>query len=282
MIMTSNNAGIHNQSRSQNQNQQNQFQSQSQQSQVCLLDSDRLSSLLRDALSWSSSTSDANGGDDSNSNKHSVSSLMVSAMNGSILAYAYRDGQTPSVKDMRTQSTTMTAAYSTVASEDADVLVFEAQNTGAVSVITPIADHVLLAVTGPAPKSKSKSKSKRRYDNNGVERNGLRLGGQDRDQENGNDITNHNGALDGTLNMVHGNARDHRHHEAEGREEEEGDETETEGEEHYNGDGDGDGVEDEDEDERHRQIRLDLELVSQELAGLLRAELARMKWPNDI
>ncbi|EHY60196.1 hypothetical protein HRR83_009156 [Exophiala dermatitidis] len=270
MAMTSNN-------RSQNQNQnQNQSQSQSQQSQVCLLDSDRLSSLLRDALSWSLSTNDANGGDDSNNNKHSVSSLMVSAMNGSILAYAYRDGQTPSVKDMRTQSTTMTAAYSTVASEDADVLVFEAQNTGAVSVITPIADHVLLAVTGPAPKSKSKSK--RRYDHNGVERNGVGFGGQDRDQENGNDIINHNGALNGTLNGVHGSARDHRHHEVEGREEEEGDETETEGEEHYNGDG----LEDEDEDERHRQIRLDLELVSQELAGLLRAELARMKWPNDI
>ncbi len=101
-------------------------------SQVCLLDSDRLSALLRDALAWSDN----------------VASLMVSALNGSILAYAYRS-TTPSIKALRTQSTTVTAAY-TVASED--VLVFEAQNTGAISVITPIADHVLLAVTGPEPK----------------------------------------------------------------------------------------------------------------------------------
>ncbi|KIW93444.1 uncharacterized protein Z519_06049 [Cladophialophora bantiana CBS 173.52] len=102
--------------------------------QVYLLDSDHLCSLLREALSWS----------------ENVSSLMVSALNGSILAYAYRD-TTPSIKDMRTHSTTMTAAY-TVASED--VLVFEAQNMGAISVIAPVADHVLLAVTGPEPKQK--------------------------------------------------------------------------------------------------------------------------------
>lgn len=100
--------------------------------QVCLLDSDRLSLLLKDAISWS----------------NHVSSVMVSSLNGSILAYAYRDA-TPSIKRMRTQSTTMTAAY-TVASED--VLVFEAQNMGATSVIAPIADHVLLAVSGPTPK----------------------------------------------------------------------------------------------------------------------------------
>lgn len=99
--------------------------------QAGLLDSDRLSSLLEEALGWSGH----------------VSSLMVSSLNGSILAYAYRNS-TPSIKAMRTQSTTMTAAY-TVASED--VLVFEAQNMGATSVITPIADHILLAVTGPEP-----------------------------------------------------------------------------------------------------------------------------------
>jgi len=101
--------------------------------QVCLLDSSRLSSLLQDALSWNDN----------------VASLMVSAKNGSILAYAFRKA-TPSIKDMRTLSTTMTAAY-TVASED--VLVFEAQNTHAMSVIAPIADHVLLAVNGPQSSS---------------------------------------------------------------------------------------------------------------------------------
>lgn len=101
-------------------------------SQVCLLESGRLSSLLQDALSWSDH----------------VAWLMVSATNGSILAHAYRNA-TPSIKTMRTQSTTMTAAY-TVASED--VLVVEAQNMGAISVITPIGDHVLLAVAGPEPK----------------------------------------------------------------------------------------------------------------------------------
>jgi len=98
--------------------------------QVCLLDSNRLSQLLHDALSWSDK----------------IASLMVSAKNGSILAYAFRDA-TPSIKSLRTLSTTMTAAY-TVASED--ILIFEAQNTGAISVITPIADHILLAVTGPS------------------------------------------------------------------------------------------------------------------------------------
>lgn len=94
-----------------------------------MMDSDRLSSLLKDALSWSDN----------------VSSLLISATNGSILAYAYRD-ETPKIRDVRTRSTTMTAAY-TMASED--VLVFEAQNMGGISVITLVADRVLLAVTGP-------------------------------------------------------------------------------------------------------------------------------------
>jgi hypothetical protein len=97
--------------------------------QVCLLDSVKLSALLQDALAWSST----------------VDSIMVSATNGSILATASR-GKAPEIKDLRTLSTTMTAAY-TVASEN--TLVFEAQATGALSVIVPVADHVLLAVNGP-------------------------------------------------------------------------------------------------------------------------------------
>ncbi|KIX96168.1 uncharacterized protein Z520_07946 [Fonsecaea multimorphosa CBS 102226] len=175
--------------------------------QVCLLDSDRLSSLLREALSWS----------------ENVSSLMVSALNGSILAYAYR-GTTPSIKAMRTQSTTMTAAY-TVASED--VLVFEAQNMGAISVIAPVADHVLLAVTGPEPKQKQALQN-----------------GHDSSQEHGQVV---NGVED--------------HTEGEGGEE--------------------NGPQDE-EDRDIQKIRDDLEAVSQELANVLREELAVMKWPDDI
>ncbi|KAI9874709.1 MAG: hypothetical protein M1823_007626 [Watsoniomyces obsoletus] len=97
--------------------------------QVCLLDSVKLSALLQDALTWSST----------------VDSIMVSATNGSILATSSR-GEAPEIKDLRTLSTTMTAAY-TVASEN--TLVFEAQATGALSVIVPVADHVLLAVNGP-------------------------------------------------------------------------------------------------------------------------------------
>ncbi|RVX73681.1 hypothetical protein B0A52_02571 [Exophiala mesophila] len=120
-------------------------------SQACLLDSSRLSSLLEEALEWSDH----------------VSSLMVSSLNGSILAYAYRNS-TPSIKAMRTQSTTMTAAF-TVASED--VLVFEAQNMGATSVITPIADHILLAVTGPEPHAWSSK---------------IRINGETAQDENGN------------------------------------------------------------------------------------------------
>ena len=89
-------------------------------SQVFMLDSDRLSSLLRNALQLSDR----------------VSSVMVSAANGSILAYAYRD-ESPKIKGIRTQSTTVTTAY-TIATE-------------AISVITTVADRVLLAVTGPEP-----------------------------------------------------------------------------------------------------------------------------------
>lgn len=99
----------------------------------------------------------------------------------------------------------MTAAY-TVASED--VLVFEAQNMGATSVIAPIADHILLAVTGPEPKLAN---------------------GETLDESSSND-----------------------------REEEE------------------------DDDEAQQQIRTDLEVVSQELAHILRGELSTLKWPDDI
>lgn len=87
-----------------------------------------MSKLLEDALSWSPA----------------ASSLLVSATNGSILAYAFRSN-TPSIKDMRTLSTTMTAAY-VVASEN--TLVYESQSSNTISVIGPVADHVLLAVTG--------------------------------------------------------------------------------------------------------------------------------------
>jgi hypothetical protein len=97
--------------------------------QVSLLDSAKLSELLEQALSW----------------RASVSSLMVSATNGAVLAYAFRDGR-PTMKDIRSLSTTTTTAY-TVASED--VLVFEAQLSRALSVLAPVADQVLLAVHGP-------------------------------------------------------------------------------------------------------------------------------------
>ena len=170
-------------------------------SQVCLLDSDRLSTLLRDALSWSDH----------------VSSVMVSAFNGSILAYAYRNS-TPSIKKIRTQSTTMTAAY-TVASED--ILVFEAQNMGATSVIAPVAGHILLAVTGPEPHLVPTLS------------NEARIG-------NGDALA-----------------------------------------EQQTTDGQGNGFEGSD-DEDQQQIRTDLEVVSQELAQLLREELATLKWPHDI
>lgn len=99
--------------------------------QVSLVDSTRLSGLLREALSWN----------------NDISSIMVSAQNGSILAYAFRQ-RTPSVKAMRTRSTTVTTAYAVA---DQDVLVFEAQRTGAMTVISSVADQILLAVTGPEP-----------------------------------------------------------------------------------------------------------------------------------
>ena len=98
---------------------------------VSLVDSGRLSNLLRDALSWN----------------NDISSIMVSAQNGSILAYAFRQ-HTPSVKAMRTRSTTVTTAYTIAGLE---TLVFEAQRTGALTVISSIADQILLSVTGPEP-----------------------------------------------------------------------------------------------------------------------------------
>lgn len=97
--------------------------------QVSLLDSRQLSDLLEQALSW----------------REAVSSLMVSATNGAVLAYAYREGS-PTMKELRSLSTTTTTAY-TIASED--VLVFEAQLSRALSVLAPIADHIILAVHGP-------------------------------------------------------------------------------------------------------------------------------------
>lgn len=99
--------------------------------QVSLVNSDRLSSLLQEALGWN---------DD-------ISSIMISARNGSILAYSFRQ-QTPSVKAMRTRSTTVATAY---AIADQDTLVFEAQRTGALTVISSIGNQILLAVTGPEP-----------------------------------------------------------------------------------------------------------------------------------
>jgi hypothetical protein len=101
--------------------------------QISLLDSARMSKFLEEALSWSPA----------------ASSLLVSARNGSILAYAFR-AETPSIKEMRTLSTTMTAAY-IAASEN--TLVYESPSSATLSVIGPIADHILLAVTGIAPTS---------------------------------------------------------------------------------------------------------------------------------
>ncbi|KAJ9613958.1 hypothetical protein H2200_002094 [Cladophialophora chaetospira] len=171
-------------------------------SQVCMLDSDRLSSLLKDALSWSDH----------------VSSLLVSATNGSILAYGFR-GETPKIKDIRTQSTTMMTAYA-MASED--ILVFEAQNSGAITVITPVADQVLLGVTGPESRKSEPL-------------------------QNGHSQDDEPPAINGT---------------SEHEEQSEGDETE--------------------QGADAQEIRDELEVISQDLANILREELTTMRWPDDI
>lgn len=170
--------------------------------QVFMLDSERLSSLLRDALSSSDQ----------------VSSLLISATNGSILAYAYRD-ETPKIKDIRTQSTTMTTAYA-MASED--TLVYEAQNSGAIAVLTTIADHILLGVMGPKQKKIAQL-------------------------QNGHPQDDEHPVANGTLGQ-----------------EEQSDEHETE------------------QDPETQRMRDDLETVSQELADILREELASLRWPDDI
>lgn len=159
--------------------------------QVSLVDSRRLSTLLREALSWNDQ----------------VSSIIVSAQNGSILAYAFRH-QTPSVKAMRTRSSTVTTAYA-IAGQD--TLVFEAQRTGALTVISAIADQILLAVTGPEP-----------YDIDPYEK---------------------------TVHEAHGNE---------------------------------DGEEEPEPSSEASRLRGELEVVNQELASMIRDELAGMKWPEDI
>lgn len=138
---------------------------------------------------------------------------MVSAQNGSILAYAFRHGA-PSVKAMRTRSTTVTTAYAVAGQE---TLVFEAQRTGALTVIASIADQILLAVTGPESQG-----------------------------------------LDPYEKTVH---------EAVAEDELNGTTSTGEAEE---------------EDPVITRLRTDLEAVNQELAGIIRDDLAGMKWPEDI
>lgn len=162
--------------------------------QVSLVDSGRLSALLQEALNWN----------------NDISSILVSAQNGSILAYAFRE-QTPSVKAMRTRSTTVTTAY-TIAEQD--TLVFEAQRTGALTVVSAIADQILLSVTGPEPQG-----------------------------------------IDPYEKTVH-----------EALSEDAGDTAE----------------EIEEEDPQITRLRNELEAVNQELVGMLKDELAGMRWPEDI
>ena len=165
--------------------------------QISLVDSSRLSALLEEALNWNEETS----------------SIMVSAQNGSILAYAFRHN-TPSVKAMRTRSTTVTTAYA-IAGQN--TLVFEAQRTGALTVVSAIADQILLSVTGPEPQD-----------------------------------------IDPYEKTVHEAAEN---------------------------DIDGAGMDDSHEqDSETRRLRSDVEVVCQELASMIRNDLAGMKleWPEDI
>lgn len=161
--------------------------------QVSLVDSGRLSALLREALSWN----------------NDISSIMVSAQNGSILAYAFRH-HTPSVKAMRTRSTTVTTAY---AIAEQDTLVFEAQRTGALTVVSAIADQILLSVTGPEPQG-----------------------------------------IDPYEKTVHEAVSEDA--------------------------GDLDDIEE--MDPQTTQLHNELEAVNQELVGMLKDELAGMRWPEDI
>lgn len=163
--------------------------------QVSLVDSTRLSALLQEVLSWN----------------EEISSIMVSAQNGSILAYAFR-GQTPSVKAMRTRSTTVTTAYA-IAGQD--TLIFEAQRTGALTVISAIADQILLSITGPESQG-----------------------------------------TDPYEKTVHEAAQE---------------------------EVDGTGMEDsQEQDPEMLRLRSDLEAVNQEVASIIRDDLAGMRWPEDI
>lgn len=134
---------------------------------------------------------------------------MVSAQNGSILAYAFRH-HTPSVKAMRTRSTTVTTAY---AIAEQDTLVFEAQRTGALTVVSAIADQILLSVTGPEPQG-----------------------------------------IDPYEKTVHEAVSEDA--------------------------GDLDDIEE--MDPQTTQLHNELEAVNQELVGMLKDELAGMRWPEDI
>lgn len=111
---------------------------------------------------------------------------------------------------MRTRSTTVTTAY---AIAEQDTLVFEAQRTGALTVVSAIADQILLSVTGPEPQG-----------------------------------------IDPYEKTVHEAVSEDA--------------------------GDLDDIEE--MDPQTTQLHNELEAVNQELVGMLKDELAGMRWPEDI
>jgi hypothetical protein len=107
--------------------------------ELLLLEYDRMSELLNDPAFWSS--------------PGTLTSILLVATNGSILAHAYANP--PSTRTMRSEATSYSAthtAYMSTTGTNQDNGVTRCVD-GQATVITSVAAHVLLAVTGKSSDS---------------------------------------------------------------------------------------------------------------------------------
>jgi hypothetical protein len=114
--------------------------------ELLLLEYDRMSELLNDPSFWSAAGT--------------LTSILLVATNGSILAYAYANP--PSTRIMRSEATsysTTYTAYMNTTGADQDNGVTRCVD-GQATVITSVAAHVLLAVTGKTSDSMTANRTR--------------------------------------------------------------------------------------------------------------------------
>lgn len=107
--------------------------------ELLLLEYERMSELLNDATYWSAASI--------------LTSILLVATNGSILAHAYANP--PATRVMRSEATSYSATYTAyvhATTTNPDTGVTRCAD-GQATVVTSVASHVLLAVTGKASDS---------------------------------------------------------------------------------------------------------------------------------